>query len=143
MNPVNPHDFPPTESGFFSYWLERCDTDDWYGFSLMILRNRMTQQEWINALADGIGRGKNESMPAFLERAADMIESNPMAVYFSLADKDWEPTEAEERLFLDQCVKKFAEEHNLPLKYFINVGPDAPQSVWIDWSISNAQSNTD
>lgn len=134
---IDPLDFSPTESGFFRYWLERCDTDEWYGFALTVLRDRMTEQEWIDALIAGIGKKEEESIPAFLVRTADMIESNPMAVYFALVDEEWDPTEAEERPYFDRCIKDFAEAHDLPIKYFINVKPDAPQSVWIDWAINN------
>lgn len=134
-NNINPLDYPRTADGFWQYWLDRCAGDDWYRMCLEIQRSRLTPHEWEEAAQVVLHQDDAEPLAQFMERFEKLVEENPMYVCFSIMAEDWEPEEHEERPFLDKCIKEFAEAHDLPVKYYINQGPFAAQTVWFaDWA---------
>lgn len=134
-NNINPLDYPRTADGFWHYWLDRCDSDEWYRMCLDIYRARLTPHEWEESAQVTLHTDDGETLAHLMERFEKLIDEDPMYVCFSIMDEDWEPEEHEERPFLNKCVKEFAEAHELPLVYSINQGPFAAQTVWFaDWS---------
>lgn len=132
---IDPLDYPRTADGFWQYWLDRCDTDEWYRMAVNIQRARLTRHEWEEAAQVTLSKDDDEPLEQLMERFEQLIEENPMHVFFSIMDEEWEPEEYEERPFLDKCVQEFASAHNLPVTHYINQGAFAAQSVWFtDWS---------